>query len=180
MASTLTVTKVGTVTWRYEWTGTAPFKLFQEGQDLLNGGTTTDTSREFYNGDQYEPPVIEVQDSTEFSNTALTMAYPPDTILQWRGVTGAAYYLVEQYVGSAWVTVVGGYIPETKKGYYKFESQFLTDCTTPKFRVTPYDSNGYSGTAIEFEKFFVRLPPAPEIETSYDADTQLLTVSART
>jgi hypothetical protein len=178
MASTLTVQKCGTISWRYDWTGTPPFKLFSLGRDLLNGGTTTDTSKVFQS-DAYEPPVIEVQDSTEFANEPLTMEYPPNVTLQWRGIAGAARYLVEQYVGAAWVAVVGGNVPETKRGYVTFPTQFLTDCTTPKFRVTPYDINGYAGTAVEFEAFFVRLPDTPAVTMTYDADTGDLTIAAR-
>lgn len=181
MATTITsVQDIGTNAWQYEYTGTAPFEILDEGRVKLS-----QTDRLIYsvqNSDDEEPPVLEIFDSTEDSATAQGKLHPPFGRVQFRGnlqATGqGAYYKLEKRVGGgSWETVEK--IIHRGKRYYYYDTETLTDIQTHEIRITPIDSQANEGPPLYFDIDMVRNPPAPSISTSYDSGTGLLTVSSR-
>ncbi|MCP4539828.1 MAG: hypothetical protein GY832_22035 [Chloroflexi bacterium] len=166
MAASITaVEKTGGSSWTYYYTGTSPFSLYQDGK-LIEGLTTEETEWQAFDvNDSNEPPALEIQDDTESDPESL--AYPPYAILQWRFVSDAQYYRVDQYVAAAWTAV------QVKReegwGYYQYESGALDDITTHQFRVYAVDEDGNDGTALPFDIHIIRNPERPSITGTYAA-----------
>lgn len=180
MAATIDlVTKVSAKTWRYEWSGTGPFRVWEDGV-LMNGdeglaaGTTNATAREFENTDNFEPPIIEVFDSLD-SGDPEQITNPPYAVLQWRGALANGFYLIEENVASVWTTRQR--VREDGAGYYRFDSDVLVDVATHQFRISAIDDEGNTGATVPFEVFMVRNPDAPAISAAYSNPN--LTISAR-
>lgn len=163
--------RVSSVGYEYAWTGTAPYTL------LLNGLPYREvydlTSIIVEGTDEEEPPVLEVYDSTETSATS--ELYPPWYVLQWRGSTAVKQYRVEQYVGSAWVTL--GSLRENGSGYYQYPTEAQQDVTTIQFRVIAIDIEGNESEAATLSVFNIRHPDPPRVSMSYGGGS--VTVSAR-
>lgn len=180
-ASITSVTKIAPLTWRYAWSGTAPFYVIRNGR-LVHPFGTTKTSWIFQNEDNEEPPVVEVYDSTEASMAADQLVNPPYALLQWWHATGAAYYVVQEQDNASGVATWTNRPPiviDKGVGYYTFSTGTLDDETPTSFRVIAYDVNGETAT-IGFDIVMVRNPDAPSISLSYNAATGNLTASART
>jgi len=85
MSTTLsTPTKVSSGVWRYAWTGTAPYSVFDYSTYDFTLRDSDDTEYFASNGGTVEPQAIEVFDSTEDSTTAKGVIYPAKITLQWR------------------------------------------------------------------------------------------------
>lgn len=182
MAATITsVSKVAPFTWRYAWSGTAPFYVIHKGRHVFVPSTTR-TFHLFEHDDNEEPPVVEVYDSTQAETAAYQMINPPYMLLQWYHATDAKYYIAqqEQTVGSVtqWVTQKPTMF-DTGVGYYQFSTPILDDEEEHTWRVVALDDLGHEN-AVEFTMTMVRNPDPPRITLSYSAGTGNLTVSART
>lgn len=176
MAASITaVTKVGPYFWKYEWTGTSPFRVYIPGK-YIKSRPITDTELIVQSADDYEPPPLEVFDSTE-SDDASDVQYPSTLVLQWRGQDDAYYYTVEESVSSVWTH--RRLIKEDGRGYYEVETPVLTDGTTAQWRVTTLDSQENESTVASYSLLVVRHPAPPSINMSYSAATGNVTVSAR-
>lgn len=179
MASSITsITKVAPGHWRYVWTGTSPYYVYKDGHLFFNA--TTRTEWIFDNTSNYEPPVIEVRDSTEATTTIEQLNNPPYATLQWFMAANAAYYIIQEYVtvGSSGSWVTRKNLFEDGSEYYTYQTPVLDDVTTATWRVLAVDKhNTYN--PVTFEIYMVRNPDPPDIALSYSAATGNLTVSAR-
>lgn len=180
MPATITdVVRVGVYAWRYDFTGTAPFRVYRDGRLAQNSDATsyvaewgTDTTAH-----RIEPPQIEVIDSTQTTAALSQTLYPPFVTIQFRGRTTNAYYLVEVSTngGSSYSTL--SKIMEDGSGYYQSNSLGYT-ATDLLFRVTPYDSEGTAGDPLSYSVFHYGYPDPPSLTYTYAAGTGLLTIAA--
>jgi len=172
MPLTPTVTKAGSTSWRIEWSGTPPYRVYLFGQLILD--TVTDTDIVMYWSDSEEPPPLEVLDSTD-TDDADNVRHSPRLTIQWRGATTNYSYAVEQYIDAVWTTVRT--VRETGSGYYEYVTDTLTDATEHKFRVVPKDIRNYEGQPLPFTVTMIRNPAPPVISMAYAAGD--LTISER-
>ena len=170
-----TVTKIGSATYQYDWSGTSPYYVYQDGVAILTN--TTDTSVIVTASDPLEPPAIEVLDADD-TDTAESLLYSPRATLQWRGVSGVRYYRVDLYTGGAWVAQLP-IVRETGQGYLQWTSQPITDVTTHQFRVVAVDGYGYESAPVAFDSFIVRNPEPPSISMTYESGPSSILVEAR-
>jgi len=175
MPVTPTATRVGTYAVRYDWTGTAPFDVWRDGQLVLDNTTATTYTAQTTDGTSNPLPAIEILDANDTA-IAQSLQYSPMVRFQWRGQSDAAYYQIQQYVSSEWTAK--GMVRESGIGYYSWESQPQTDGTSPQWRVVPYDSRGYAGLPLDVTHAVVRNPAPPAVTYTYSAGTGLLTIAA--
>ena len=169
-------------TWQYEFTGTPPFALYRLGrllapttfEDVDAGYTTNDTTRIFIDGTEYEPPMLEVLDSTD-SYTPDNVLYPAYLILQWREAANAVQYRVDRYVGAAWVRQQ--YITASNAGYYTYETPALIDGESYQYRVVPINAAGDDLIPVAYSTDMVTIPEAPSVVISCAAG--VVTAEAR-
>lgn len=180
MASTITPpVKVGPSTYKYVWTGTEPFRVFDvRGQDVLIETDTTEWT--VTSSDSEEPPSIVVADSTEDITTTAPYKYNRRPRIQWRGSNTADYYTVERYNGSTWDEMAVIY--ETGIGYYSVDDtarSYYDEAGTKRYRVTMTDKEGTASTTINIDFFVFGVPEAPSIAITYSSGTGNATVAAR-
>lgn len=180
MATTLSPpTKAGPAAWRYAWSGTSPFYVYRDGKNVFGISSTTKTEWIFENRDPYEPPVVEVIDSTETTADVEQVEHPPYAILQWRGAANAVQYVLQEYDSDTGLWKTWQSVRETGAGYYSFQTPVLDDQTTHTWRVVAMDA-AENESYIVHTLYMVRNPDPPTIDISYDAGTGDVTVSART
>ena len=141
-------------------------------------GQTASLERIFENypgEDLEEPPIIEVQDSTEFSNTPEQITNPPFIVIQWRSAISAGYYLIEQLILAVWTKIRT--IQEEGSTYYSFSSNVLDDVTDTSFRITTFDNEDNQSNPIALTFFVIKNPLPPQINKAYVSNT--ITISAR-
>ncbi len=175
MAAVITnIQKVGAKVWRYDYSGTAPFRVYIDGQ-LWGGMSRTETFIIVQGDSDNEPVPIEVIDSTENESDVQQVKYPQRAILQWRSAEDTDFYLVERFVSGEWVVqrTIHSHPDAT---YHRYESDQLADVTTHQFRITAVNSSGDQGEPIPFDVLTVRNPPPPEIAVALAGGT--ITVSA--
>ncbi len=119
-----------------------------------------------------ENSIVEILDD---SDTQPQPVYPGRVRLGWFFVEDAQYYLIEEYVGAAWVP--RRKVPDAG-GYHAWMSRFLEDCQTHQFRITPVGIDGNEGTAKTFTILMVRHPDVPDVAYSYSNSTNKVTVAA--
>lgn len=184
MASAITaISKISSGSWKFTWSGTAPFKRYRDGQlepgdpalDIGQTNLTEEIFENFVGEDQEEPPIIAVLDSTEFSTTPEQVDNPPFVVLQWRSAVSDGYYKVEQFISAAWVKIRT--VQDDGSTYFSFSSNVLDDVTDSQFRITTIDSDNNESSPIAFTFFVVRNPVTPQINVAYAAN--VLTISAR-
>lgn len=173
MSATLTVSKVGTYSYKYEWTGTSPYDVWCDGEQLYDD--TTETYCILEGDDAVEGPPVEVQDSTE--SDPQNSLYPPRFTLVWRQQNDAEYYVIQQYVGAVWTTI--GSMAETDAGYYVFETLALADATTHTFQIVPYDAQDIAGSVLPYTVLMTRNPDPPSVTISWTVGTHSVTATAR-
>lgn len=169
--------KTGALSWRYEWSGTAPFNVYAYGQlYLANTDQTsidmawdTDTAAH-----RIDPPPIEVIDSTETAAALKQVLHPPNAELQFRGQTTASYYDVElsSDAGANWDSIL---VPEEGKGYYRV-SLYVPLTLDLQFRVSAFDAEGGQGDYMEFSLFHHTPTIDPAVSYTYSAGTGLVTM----
>jgi hypothetical protein len=175
MPLTPTATRTGTYAVRYDWTGTAPFDVWQDGIRVLSGTTLTTYTAQTTDGTSNPLPAVEITDVTD---TALAESerFSPRVKFQWRGQSDASYYRIQQYLDSEWTSI--GMVKENGTGYYSWESTAQTDGSSAQFRVVPYDTRGYDGLPLTITHAVVCNPAPPAVSYSYSAGTGLLTIAA--
>jgi len=164
------IKQTGAMSWRFTWTATTgPYKVYLDGEMI---DEVTDAEYEY--AGSVDAPDIEVVDANE--TTIYNVEYPARAVIQWRTVTGAAYYLVQENVSGTWTTRARP--KENNSGYYKFTSRALEDVTSHSFRVYAVDEYGNKSSALSFTFFAVRVPSAPDVTIDYNEDTDQVEVSA--
>lgn len=169
--------KTGALSWRYEWSGAAPFNIYAYGQLYL---ANTDQTSIIMTWDtdsaehRIDPPAIEVIDSTETAAALKQVLHPPNFDIQFRGQTTASYYLVEVSAdaGANWAGLT---VPEEGKGYYRV-SQYLPNTFDLQFRVSAFDAQGGQGDYMEFDLFHHTVDGVVLLTYTYNAGTGLVTM----
>lgn len=170
-----TAVKQETGTWLFSWDGEIDedFAVWLDGELL-----------ETVTGDEYEytfteegyddvpPPLEIVSADPSYPVDAENDLYPPYAIIQWREVSGADAYQVEEYVGTSWIN--RGISRDASLGYYKYETDPLTDDTATDFRVKAVDVNNNAGVAVEFTAQVVRNPAPPDVSLEIDSAGDLV------
>lgn len=175
MSATITgVTKIGSVAWKFAWTGTAPYTLVLRGKVIAEG--LSDTSWTLQEGNSYRPPPLEVLDAND-TDPAPSQVYPPWLALQWRGTSAAQYYRVDRRISGVW-TAQPPLVQETGRGYYRWDTAAQDDDTAQIWRVVAVDRRGYESMVREVNWAVVRHPEPPNLSLSYDSGTNQITVSA--
>jgi hypothetical protein len=117
-------------------------------------------------------PLVEVFDALPAAPVQL--AHPGRVVLAWNAVAGAVKYRVEERVGESWLS--RGHVLPATGGYHRWESRFLADAATGRFRVVAVNASGEESTALERQYLVVRHPDAPAVALSVASGT--LTVGA--
>ena len=160
---------------RWEWSsdlgGTPTFYIYQDGSLIR----TTQSTAQVFRAAAGETLSIEILDSA--SETPET-AFPGRLTLSWEASTAVNYYLVEEFVASAWVE--RSRVADTAALYYSWQTRYLEDVTVHQFRITPIGTNGNTGAARVFSCLMVRHPDEPAVDYTYAAGTGRVTVSAAT
>ncbi len=178
MAALITdATRTGATSYRYTWSGTAPFNVYAYGQlYLANTDQTqlditwsTDTAAH-----RLDPPPIEVIDSTETAVALKQVLHPPTAEVQFRGQTTASYYKVEvsDDGGSNWSDKS---VPEEGRGYYRVPF-YIADTASLQFRVSAYDAQGGQGDYMEFDLFHHTAQTPPLMSYVYSSGTGNVTI----
>jgi hypothetical protein len=163
--------------WRYDWTGTGPFRVFSYETYQYVLDDTEETTLFVTDGNDIEPPVIEVFDSTQEDSLAEAEEYQPRIVIQWRGYQYADYYTIQKETSPGTYTDVDSYV-EDGRGYYKYQGSIeASDYAEYSYRVVVTDKAGYT-SSTDFTRYIVRHPDPPELTYTYNAGTGLLTVAA--
>jgi hypothetical protein len=176
MATIDSIVKAGYQAWRYTWSGTSPFRLYLD-WELVDGRSTTDTSRVFVNADDDEPPVLEVLDANDTSDPE-QIRNGGRAVLQWRDTAQSDYYLIEEKVSGTWTEM--DIVQHDGLGYNQYITELLDDETTAQFRVTATASDDSAGQPLPYDLFIVRNPDPPNITMSYSSSAGEVTVAAST
>jgi hypothetical protein len=167
------IEKLQSQTWRYAYTGTAPFRIYHLGR-LIE--TTEETEYEYeYSGATAEAPALEILDAND-TDDPQSVTHPPRMVIQWYGDAGSYAYKIQEYSGGEWKTRSVRY--ENGSGYYKYETGILSDATTHQWRVVATDDLQNDSTPLAFSALLVRTPDSPELVYEYDADSGTLEISA--
>jgi hypothetical protein len=177
MATWTKITKVGTNDWLFEFAAGANQQVIDRGI-VLRDLESDETEYRVSNSDADEPPPLELFNTSTGDITTTSLNHSPRATLQWRGLTTARRYKVQQYVDAAWTTI--GHQFETGCGYYHWLTDPLADATTHQFRVVIVDERGYEGDPIPFDFFMCCHPASPDIVMTYDSGTGDVTVAADT
>ena len=155
----LSVTSAGNGLWTFTWasTGAAFYRVCLAGRLLTTTTALTYTTQDY----SAAPPAVEV------SELELTVGegHPCRLTFQWYSGADVEYYLVEQYVSGAWVTVITmPAAPEVRS----YVTPSLADGTYAQYRVTAYNATGDASSPLAFEKIVVTPPPAPVVSVAYE------------
>lgn len=172
-ASITSIVKQGTTAYLYTWTGTSPFRIFEDG--VLIEAASTGTTRIFEGDSANTPPYVEILDSTQTGDPD-SVTYPPYFTLQWRGDTNSFGYRVDEYTGGQWVERSN--IRESGAGYYKYQSPAYNDATATQHRVVAVDEDGNESTALEYTQTIIRVPQPVDATMAYSAGTGQVTFTA--
>lgn len=160
-------------TWIYRWTGTAPFRIWNNETQLYIEEFTEMTEIEIAGESQYEPPALEVFDSTEGASFPEALSYMGKAVIQWRGYKFADYYSVQRDIGAGYEELTR--IQEVGTGYYKYTGAILETLVEAEYQIVMYDLYGNSSTTPAFVTL-VTLPTLPDMTFTYDDGTGDLTI----
>jgi len=148
-------------TWRFTWiAGTRPYTIWLDGEILTS--TLSAELFDFVGGaNELLPPPIEILSAG--ASKGGNEKYPPFVRIQWRGVVGAAAYIIERFETPDWVET--GYVLEKGKGYYVWTTEVLIDKTTHQHRVTALSAQEVESTPVAFSFDMVRNPEPPDAVT---------------
>lgn len=177
MAASITdIIKIGTATYRFEYTGADAYYAALDGEELFSNRTETDYTHgaaivETIGTTPTQAPAVEILDQDDYDAGTRTVSqqYPPFAFIQWRGSKQARYYLVEYYSGSTWVSYRK--MGETGEGYYRVRTPKLVDGSTQQWRVTGYDEFDNAGNTSTFEWVHICVPDAPDVAITYNEST---------
>lgn len=178
MAASITeIRRLARGSWRYTWSGTSPFYVYQDGVSRYNGSTTLTTDI-FLNNSDYEPPQIEIVDSTGSTATMQQVLYPPYFVFQWRWAYRAEQYVIRQYDSDSGDYEDRQTIREDGSGYYQFQTQALADATMHLWKVVAQDG-ALNESELDFSMEMIRNPDPPALSFSYSAATGNVTIAER-
>ena len=167
-----TATKEADSVWLFTWGGVSGeiFEVWLDGEllDTVDG----DGYQSTVEGYDDIPPHLEIFE-TESGQYAENELYVPYAIIQWREADGAEAYIVEEWDGSNWIS--RSEVIDASVGYYKYQTDPLSDSTSHLFRVKAVDINDNAGTPVNFTFTPVRNPAPPEV--SIDLESNDLVVS---
>lgn len=169
------IEKVQAETWRFEWTGTAPFRIHRNG--LLEETTDNLNKTIEFPDDSEEPPALEVLDANDTA-TPENFKNPVFARIQWRSVPNTDLYFVQQKVGTSFLSRQS--FTDNGEGYFKFDSEPLVDEANTDFRVIAVDKTGNQSAVVDFDTFIVRNPDPPKITIVFNSGTTSFDISART
>lgn len=165
--------KIQTNVYLYEWTGTAPFRIFNyEIMDWIEESTEA-TFIEIVGDSDIEPPAIEVFDSDETTDECIGASYPDKVIIQFRGYRYADYYRIDLDSGGGYEEV--GRMYESGQGYYQFVTSILETGATYDYRVVVVDL-AEGEAEIDVSVILTTLPILPELSYTYDSGTGDVTI----
>ena len=174
MAVTITaVERIGTRSYRWQWTGTGPYTVYRDGRAIAEAITSTQITVE--GATASDIPALEIVESSDAAN-AQSVLYPPFLTLQWTRVESASFYQVEEYTGGQWV--LRARVLEQGLDYYSYDTGLLEDGATHTWRVRPVDSLGGGGRALEFVAPMVRNPAPPAALIRFNGSSQRLEMIA--
>lgn len=182
MITGYTTTRTGTVTLvtvTSDLTGTIWYHWYLDGAWI---GYTLSGARTFAPapGERIRVDVVDTNDPDFDALAAPPAGYPARRTLWWvRSVAaGVARYRIQQKKGAgSWVTIAE--IPATDAWHYQHTTDRLDDLASYTWRITPLDSVGNGGTALEFgPETIVRVPDAPDFTIAWDADDMTITFDA--
>lgn len=182
-ASIDTITNEGGQRWRFEISGTQPFRWYLDGARIAfndddEDGASPTTDRIIEGGDLEEPPPVEVLDSTE-TQTPDNLLYAPRVRLQWRGIPGMQDYTISlQDSTTNAFNRIATVRHNPDQGYQHYETK-LFDGGDETLRIVANDGRGNSSTNLDYTVLVVRNFAPPVISASYDPATGDLTISTR-
>lgn len=156
--------QLGTTTWLIPWTsdqGSPTYRVFLDGVQV---STQLEASYILKLDTNVPVPIIEVLDT---STAVPSPAFPSYLIFGWNLDLNAAQYLIEQWTGSAYVTI-GTINADTTKAWQVYATGILADETTAQWRITPIDAYGNNGTPVVFTDLMVRNPDVPAPTFTYN------------
>jgi hypothetical protein len=103
------------------------------------------------------PPPLEIASG---NLPVLSERFSPLMLIQWYGDPTCDYYLVQQYINSAWTTI--STIQEVGYFLYQFGSPVLQDMTTYLYQVLAVDSVSGQSIAQQFQRYVVCPPTSPD------------------
>lgn len=159
--------------WVFTWPAdSGDYSIWLDGVLLSTVTTeeyTYDLAEEYINA----PPPLEIVNSADDADSA---EHPPFAIIQWRGTTTAAQYVLEEVVDA--VATERKTIFENGSGYYAFQTPVLTDCASATWQVIPIDEDGNEGDPLSFTAYIVRNPDAPQVSIAIAGGTVTVSVGA--
>ena len=162
----ITVTQIGSRTWRWKITDPVPGQTYYEYRDGLLVEVSTRTDRQIELG-AGEIVRVEILDSPSADPEVV---YSRKLELVWNTVDGAASYRIDHYVGAAWVQDI--LVPAGAVMQYSWITRALADGEIYHWRIVPVSASGQDGVALEGE---VRIVGRPDIlgAVTYDPEAGL-------
>jgi hypothetical protein len=117
-------------------------------------------------------PIIEVLDTDSATPTEV---FPSTETLGWYADSDVHHWLVEQYVGAAWLECAE--IENEGDLYYTWTSIELADAASHQFRITAYDAAGNASSSTTRTCLMVRHPDPPTASYTYASGTGKVTVT---
>lgn len=165
--------QIDATTWLLTWSSDQPapvtFAIY------VDGALVAQTQAASW---QFKTPLglIEVFDT----GSPIPTGYPSKAVIVWYAAAGVAEYLVQEYVGSSWLTrasiLDGG--GEGGRGYFIWTSGVLADSQSHSFQVVPAGINGNDGAVASLNLLMVRNPDSPAAAFAYDPAGKTVTISA--
>lgn len=163
--------------WEFAWTDTGAdqYWVYYRGALLATPATASITVRAEASG---EVPQIEVADAE--TDRPLQYDHPGRIRLAaWSPPAAAgtlAYMRFDEYLAGSWVAV--GYSLENDAQYHLWESGFLEDGSSHRYRIVPVFTDGTAGTPTEYTVLVVRHPtPAKAAAAVSGGTTPVATIS---
>ena len=151
------------------WTSslaTPVYSVYRDGELI---GTTTSESMRFFIAPGEFPMFEVLDDSSDPTYAAAGRIY-----LSWYSDPTANHYLVEEAPQGVYSTIAT--VLESGLGYQRYLTKWMSDGYDGKWRVTPVDAAGNSGTPLVFVVVQVRHPDVPRVSYSYSSVTGKVTI----
>lgn len=160
------VKKPSGIWWVYRTTPATHVDVWQDGEKVITDSHDDPLVISWpYDG----PPEIEVvATGTTTHNSAI---FAPFIRLQWRFVTGADFYLIQAYEGSAWRTI--DRMVADDRGYFSWKSPRLDDSVTAAYQVVAV-SGGVSAAVAGVSRRILCPPKTPNFSVAIDEDGKLV------
>lgn len=160
-----TTTQVRSGVWVYSWVPDpgAAYEIWLYGTllEITSVGAGTYTTPEGFPTDV--PPPLEIH-STLSPNKAQSREYSPKHTLQWRGILGAAGYVIEQLRDGVWYPIASK--TENKSGWYSYTTEPLIDGEVNQFVNKALDVRGVAGDDVSVSVAVVCNPLPPKVTTT--------------